>query len=173
ILPPPKEEAPRAAGRRIAAAPVPQLQLERLATLTGLPLPKEPEVQEPDQPALDPNAPPVKSGLRVKLLGTLAAEISRLSIATILDLGTQRAQTYSGGDTIRGADTLQTLGAAATVLKNNRREYISNEDGAVASYTPPEPRRIGPGEPNPSGIGAGIKSTGDNEYEVPRPEIDK
>src|SRR5215469_1079469 len=73
ILPPPKEDPPRV--RRTVAQPVPQLQLDRLATLTGLPVPKEPEVQEPDQPPLDPNAPPVKCGLRVKLLGVLAASI--------------------------------------------------------------------------------------------------
>ncbi len=170
ILPPPKEDAPRAA-RRAAVEPVPQLRLERLATLTGLPLPKEPEVQEPDQPTLDPNAAPVKSGLRVKLLGTLAAEVGRWSIATILDLSTQRAQTYSIGDKILGAEILEILRERVIVLNNKRREYISNEDaGAVASFTPPEQKRF---EPNPSGLGSGIKMMSDSEYEVPKPEIEK
>ncbi len=173
ILPPPREDAPRAA-RRAVAEPVPQLRLERLATLTGLPLPKEPEVLEPDQPALDPNAAPVKSGLRVKLLGTLAAEVGRWSIATILDLSTQRAQTFSVGDKILGAEILEILRERVIVLNNNRREYISNEaEGAVASFTPPETKRFGPGEPNPSGLGAGIKMVSDSEYEVPKPEIDR
>ena len=175
ILPPPKEEAPRAAGRRTIAQPVPQLPLDRLARLTGLPLPKEPDVQEPDQPALDPNAPPVKCGLRVKLLGTLAAEVSRWSIATILDLNTQHPQSFSVGDKVLGAEILEILRERVIVLNNNRRCYISNEaEGAVASFTPPEPRRFGPaGEPNPSHLGAGIKPLSDNEYEVPRSEIEK
>ena len=172
ILPPPKEDPPRV--RRTVAQPVPQLQLDRLATLTGLPVPKEPEVLEPDQPALDPNAPPVKSGLRVKLLGTLAASVARWSIATILDLNTQHPQDFSVGDKILGAEILEILRDRVIVLNNNRREYISNDGEAVASFTPPEPRRFGPtGEPNPSGLGSGIKATSDSEYEVPRSEIEK
>ena len=174
ILPPPKEDASRATVRRTAAQPVPQLQLDRLAMLTGLPLPKEPEVQEPDQPPLDPNAPPVKCGLHVKLLGTLAASVSRWSIATILDLGTQHAQDFSVGDKILGAEILEISRERVIALNNNRRCYISNEaEGPVASVTP-EPRRFGPtGEPNPSGLGSGIKATSDSEYEVPRSEIEK
>ncbi len=173
ILSPPKEDAPRAA-RRTAAEPVAQLKLDRIAALTGLPLTKEPDVQEPNQPALDPNAAPVKSGLRVKLLGTLAAEVARWSIATILDLGTQRAQTYGIGDKILGAEVLEILRERVIILNNNRREYISNEmDGAVAAYVPPDPRRLGHGGEPASGLGTGIRPMSDSEYEVPKAEIDK
>src|SRR5262249_55697748 len=165
ILPLPKEEPAKAVRR--AADPVAQLNLERIAMLTGLPLPKEPDVQEPDQPALDPNAAPVKSSLRVKLLGTLAAVISKWSVASLLDLGTQRAQTYGVGDKILGAEILEIERDRVIILNNNRREYISNElDGAVATYTPPEPKRFGaPAEPA-SGLGTGIKALSDSEYEV-------
>ena len=171
ILPPPKEDPPRV--RRTTAQPVPQLQLDRLATLTGLPLPKEPEVLEPGQEPLDPNAPPEKCGLRVRLLGTLAASIARFSIATILDLGTQHPQDYSVGDKILGAEILEISRDRVIVLNNNRRCYISNDgEGVVA--TVPEPRRFGPtGEPNPTHLGAGIKAVSDSEYEVPRSEIEK
>jgi general secretion pathway protein C len=175
ILGPPRGDAPRAVARRTAAQPVARLDFERIARLTGLPLPKEPEVQEPDQPALDPNAAPVKSGLRVKLIGTMAATISKWSIASILDLGTQRAQTYGIGHRVLGAEVLEILRERVIVLNNNRREYISNEmEGAVAAYVPPNPGRLAHGgEPPPSGLGTGIKSISDSEYEVPRGEIDK
>jgi len=172
ILPPPKEDAPRAGVRRAVAQPVPQLQLDRLATLTGLPLPKEPEVLEPGQEPLDPNAPPEKCGFRVRLLGTLAASIARFSIATILDLGTQHPQDYSVGDKILGAEILEILRDRVIVLNNNRRCYISNDEAAVASVTPPEPRRA-IAQLNPSHLGEGIKAVSDSEYEVPRAEIEK
>jgi len=174
ILPLPKEDGARSAVRRASADPIARLDLEKIAKLTGLPLPKEPDVQEPDQPSLDPNAPPTKSGLRVKLLGTLASVIAKWSIAEILDLGSQRAQTYGVGDKILGAEILEIQRDRVIVLNNNRREYISNElEGAVAAYTPPEPKRFGTSpEPN-SGLGTGIKALSDSEYEVPRGEIEK
>src|SRR5688572_27907835 len=74
----------KAAARPVAAEPVASLSIERFAKLTGLPLPvKEPEVVEPTQPTVDLNSPPVRSGLRVKLLGTLMASDAQWSIASI------------------------------------------------------------------------------------------
>ena len=172
ILPAPREEARRPSTRRPTSEPVAQLQLERIAALTGLPLPKEPEVQEPDEPAADPNAAPAKSGLRVKLLGTLGAEAVRWSIATILDLNTQRAQTFAVGDKVLGAEIVDIQRERVILVNNKRREYISSEpDGAVASYTP-EPKHFGP-QPPTGGMGSGIKAVSDSEYEVPKAEVDK
>ncbi len=163
ILPPPEEDGARSVARRPAAEPVAHLDLERIAKLTGLPLPKEPEVQEPDQAQLDPNAPAVKSGLRVKLLGTLASVIGKWSIASILDLGKQRAQTYGIGDKVLGAEILEIQRERVIVLNSNRREYISNEP-EVAGHAP---------QPPPTGLGTGIRAISDSEYEVPRAEIDR
>ena len=163
ILPPPEEDGARSVARRPAAEPVAHLDLERIAKLTGLPLPKGPEVQEPDQAQLDPNAPAVKSGLRVKLLGTLASVIGKWSIASILDLGKQRAQTYGIGDKVLGAEILEIQRERVIVLNSNRREYISNEP-EVAGHAP---------QPPPTGLGTGIRAISDSEYEVPRAEIDR
>ncbi len=163
ILPSPEEDGARSVARRPAAEPVAHLDLERIAKLTGLPLPKEPEVQEPDQAQLDPNAPAVKSGLRVKLLGTLASVIGKWSIASILDLGKQRAQTYGIGDKVLGAEILEIQRERVIVLNSNRREYISSEP-EVAGHAP---------QPPPTGLGTGIRAISDSEYEVPRAEIDR
>jgi len=171
ILPPPEEDGARSVARRPAAEPVAHLDLERIAKLTGLPLPKEPEVQEPDQAQLDPNAPAVKSGLRVKLLGTLASVIGKWSIASILDLGKQRAQTYGIGDKVLGAEILEIQRERVIVLNSNRREYISNEP-EVAGHAPPEPKRVGTDPPS-TGLGTGIRAISDSEYEIPRAEIDR
>ncbi len=173
ILPPPKEEGAKAAIRRAATEPMAHLDLERIAKLTGLPLPKEPEVQEPDQPAMDPNAAPAKTSLRVKLLGTLEDASGKWSIASILDLSNQRGQTYAIGDTILGAEILEIARDRVIILNNRRREYISNDlEGAVA-YAPPEPKRFPAGEPPSTGLGTGIKALSDSEYEVPRGEIER
>ncbi len=172
ILPPPKEDGARSVARRPATEPMAHLDLERIAKLTGLPLPKEPEVQEPDQQSpLDPNAPAVKSGLRVKLLGTLASVIGKWSIASILDLGNQRAQTYGIGDKVLGAEIVEIQRERVIVLNSNRREYISNEP-EVAGHAPPEPKRVGTDPPS-TGLGTGIRAISDSEYEIPRAEIDR
>jgi len=163
ILPPPKEDGARSVARRPAAEPVAHLDLERIAKLTGLPLPKEPVVQEPDQAPLNLNPPAVKSGLRVKLLGTLASVIGKWSIASILDLGKQRAQTYGIGDKVLGAEILEIQRERVIVLNSNRREYISNEP-EVAGHAP---------QPPSTGLGTGIRAISDSEYEVPRAEIDR
>jgi len=171
ILPPPKEDGARSVARRPATEPMAHLDLERIAKLTGLPLPKEPEVQEPDQSQLDPNAPAVKSGLRVKLLGTLASVIGKWSIASILDLGNQRTQTYGIGDKVLGAEIVEIQRERVIVLNSNRREYISNEP-EVAGHAPPEPKRVGTDPPS-TGLGTGIRAISDSEYEIPRAEIDR
>jgi general secretion pathway protein C len=172
ILPPPKEETAKVAARRVTE-PIAHLDLERIAKLTGLPVPKEPEVEEPDQMAMDPNAAPVKTSLRVKLLGTLEDASGKWSLASILDLSNQRDADYGIGDRILGAEILEITRDRVIVLNNKRREYISNElDGAVA-YSPPEPKRFPAGEPPSTGLGTGIKALSDSEYEVPRGEIEK
>ncbi|HXN42057.1 MAG TPA: type II secretion system protein GspC, partial [Myxococcaceae bacterium] len=109
--------------------------------------------------------------LRVKLLGTLASVIGKWSIASILDLGNQRAQTYGIGDKVLGAEIVEIQRERVIVLNSNRREYISNEP-EVASHAPPEPKRVGTDPPS-TGLGTGIRAISDSEYEIPRAEIDR
>ena len=178
LAPLPVATASRAPVRALPQRGPPQLNLGKLAALTGLPLPTVTEVVEPTAPREDPNAPPVKSSLRVRLLGTLLSSLPEWSIASVQDVVTQRNQTYMVGDPLQGAKILEIERARVIILNNGRREFINNEPGdgagAVAALNPPPIRTSTPvQEPGQLANGASIRSTGENEYEVPRAEIDK
>ncbi|MCE9666702.1 general secretion pathway protein GspC [Myxococcus stipitatus] len=158
--------------RHEQAAALPDMN--ELSRVTGIKIP-EPEVavKEPTTPTVDPNAAPVKSGLRVKLLGTLVAANPDWSFASIQDMVTQRSQTYMVGNNIQGA-TVETIERERVIVLNNgRREFIDGQpgDGAQA-FTPPSPP-VAQANTAPPGNASGIRATGENEYEVPRAEIDK
>ncbi len=162
--------------------PVPQLNVDRLAKLTGLPVPKpEVEVREPVPAAADLNAAPVKSGLRVKLLGTLVSEDSpKWSIASIQDVATLKSDTYMVDDVVQGAKVLEIERLRVIVLNNNRREYIDGTPGDGNSVVAPPPvvasapvRPGNDGAPPSTVLGAGVKQLSENDYEIPRDEINK
>jgi general secretion pathway protein C len=153
------------------------LTIEKLAKATGLPVPlPEPEIKEPSQ-AVDLDAAPVKSGLRVKLLGTLMAGKPEWSIASIQDVVTLKSGTYMVEDEIQGAKVLEIERAKVIILRNGRREYIDGEAGSGEAAPPPPSLRpasaVNDGAPPPVAMGTGIKALNENEYEVPRAEIDK
>lgn len=160
---------------RRAPAPVvataAQPKLERVAKALGLPVPTEPVVAEPTpEQVVDLNAAPVKSSLRVKLLGTLVSALPNWSIASIQDAVTQKTETYMVGDQIQGAEVLEIERERVIVLNNARREYIDNQAGDGAA--PPPIATNVPVSP-PPGNSSGIRALSDNDYEVPRAEIDK
>ncbi|MBX7098813.1 MAG: general secretion pathway protein GspC [Myxococcaceae bacterium] len=173
--------APRAASRPLTVDPVALLSMEKVAKVTGLKVPEpEPVVKEPSTPKEDLVSPPVRTSLRVKLLGTAVASIEELSIASIQDVVTLKTQTYLVGDTIQGARVLSIEREKVIILNNGRREYIDGTPGdgsAPIVAAPPvvaAPARPGGDGPPPSvALGTSIKSTSENEYEVPRAEIDK
>jgi general secretion pathway protein C len=165
---------------RPLAEPMAALNAERLSKLTGLPLPKEPEVKDPTVPVVDLNALPVRSSLRLKLLGTLLAGLPEYSVASIQDVVTLKSQTYMIGDKVQGADVLEIERSRVIILNNNRREFIDNTpgDGSAVAYAPPvmptaPGRPVNDGAPPSVALGNTIKPTSENEYEVPRAEIDK
>jgi general secretion pathway protein C len=167
--------------RTVRNAPVvsaPALNLPKLAALVGLPLPAPVAVVEETTPQLDMDAAPVKSSLRVRLLGTLLSSLPEWSIASVQDVVSQRNQTYMVGDLIQGAKVLEIERSRVIILNNNRREFINNEagDGAGAiAYAPPPPIRTTTPvqEPGTVATGGSIRATSENEYEVPRAEIDR
>ncbi len=70
--------------------------------------------------------------------------------------------------------------ARVIILNNNRREFIDGTagDGSTPVAAAPTPIQVaaGPVNTNPpasQALGAGIRSVTENEYEVPRAEIDK
>lgn len=164
----------RSTGRAAVAAARTPLDLDRLADMVGLPLPPpEPAVQEPSRPTMDLASEPVKSSLRVRLLGTLLSGIKEWSFASIQDVVTQKASTFMVGMEIQGAPILEIERSRVIVLNNGRREFINNEAGSgeAVAYTPPALPR--PSDTPPGATGTGIKAVDDSHYEVPRAEIDK
>ncbi|WP_164015094.1 type II secretion system protein GspC [Pyxidicoccus trucidator] len=173
IAPVPSGTATRAPTQpRRSESTLAMLDMNRLSRLTGIKIP-EPEkaVVEPELVQADPNAAPVKSGLRVKLLGTLVASNADWSFASIQDMVTQRSQTYMVGNALQGATVQEIERERVIILNNGRREFIDGQpgDGAFVPPTPPVAQANTAPPPN----GSGIRAVNDNEYEVPRAEIDK
>ena len=83
------------------------------------------------------------------------------------------------GDKVQGAEVVEIERARVIVINNSRREYIDNTagDGAVASVGMPPviaaTSATGGAYPPSTAVGNGIKATSENEYEVPKAEIDK
>src|SRR5262249_18371196 len=94
--------APAAAApaARVAARPstpdaLASLDVNRLSTYPGIPLP--PPDLSTDEPTPDLSGDPVKTSLRIKLLGTLVSTAPGWSIASLLDTTNQRSQTVMVG----------------------------------------------------------------------------
>ena len=159
---------------------VAQLVLEKVAKLTGLPVPK-PDVEVKETvPTVDLNAAPVRSPLRVKLLGTLVNDSKPLlSFASVQDVVTLKSSTYMVGDRIQGAEVLEIERQRVIILNNNRREFIDGTPGDGTSVVAPPPPVISmkaasnEGAPPSVALGAGVKQVSENDYEIPRAEIDK
>ncbi|QSQ26902.1 general secretion pathway protein GspC [Pyxidicoccus parkwayensis] len=135
---------------------------ERLAKLTGLTFGKdEPTVVEPkpDEVATGP----VRSSLRVKLLGTLVASNAQWSFASVQDLETQRAKSLMVGDELMGAKVLSIERERIIVAANNREEFIDGEASPGMSAAPTLARTV-PGAS--SGAENGVRATGENSYEI-------
>lgn len=180
IAPGPQMTAPKTTARPVVQEAHAALNMDRIAKLTGLPVPKpEPEVKEPTAPVVDLNAEPVRTTLRVKLLGTLVAGDPHWSIASIQDVVTQRTQTFMVDDVIQNAKILDIERERVVILNNSRREFIDAQGGSgeappVAAYVPPPPvQQQAVAQTGNNNLGAGIKALTENEYEVPRTEIDK
>jgi general secretion pathway protein C len=172
----PEAHAQKPAQRARAQETFASLSIERLAALTGLPLPVvEPDVMEP-APA-DPNAAPVKSALRVKVLGTLMASAPEWSIASVQDMSINDSTTYMVGDRLQGAEVVGIERKRVILLNNGRREFIDDQPGdsslpiaaAPPMGSPPVASAVNTTPPG----GQGIRALNENEYEVPRAEIDR
>ncbi len=156
------------------------LNLERVAKALGLPVPKpEPEVQEPTAPKIDLEAAAVHSPLRVKLLGTMLAADAIWSKANIQDIVTLKSTTYMVGDRVLGAEIIDIERLRVIVINNNRREFIDATPGDGTGAPPPPPvapvlsKAINDAPPPSVALGSTVKQISENDYEIPRSEIDK
>lgn len=147
------------------------LDLERTARAFGIELPKEKAPEEIAQPVYDPNADPVKSSLRATLVGTMVSNRPEWSFATLRDDTTQDTGMYLPGDQFLGAEILSIERLRVILLNNGRKEYLS-----IGDIAPPAPAMpaVASAPPPPSGGGdAAITQLDENNYEIPRDEIDK
>jgi general secretion pathway protein C len=170
IAPAPAAPSTRFPSRSAAPERRATLDLARLSQLTGIPLP----VATEDEPKPDMSSEPVRTSLRVKLLGTLVSSTPSWSIASVLDMSNQKAQTVMTGDRVQNAEVLQIFRERVIIANNGRREYIGAEPGDGAPPPPAIATTKSISEP-PAGTayGTGIKALDDNNYEVPRGEVDR
>ena len=120
------------------------------------------------------SAEPVRTSLRLRLLGTLVSTAAGWYIGSILDLNNQKSSTVMVGDRVQNAEVLSIERDRVIIANNGRREYIGAEAGDGAPAPPP----IATTRPvtEPAGnqpYGAGIKALDDSNYEVPRNEVDR
>jgi general secretion pathway protein C len=173
IAPTSLSTGPRAVHRAPIEAPA-GLNLEKVAKLTGLPLPKVEVAEGPSQQQFDPNAAPVKTSLPVKLLGTLLSGDPQWSLASIQDTGSQDTATYMAGDKVQGAEVLSIERERVIIMNNGRKEFIDGQagSGGTLAYAAPPMRTSTPvQEPAQGDLGAGINCTGD-QCAVPKSTID-
>ncbi len=178
---------------------IPALALDdtKLYHLIGVEPPAEPEAvadAPPRRPqnCADRNAQPVKSELRLSLVGGVLAEAPRDSLATILDSAAGQSRIVGVGDRISNAEVLgleriqadgditgNAFKVVAVICNEGTKEYVESDasasGGLVASALPslgtaPVPR---PGLPPGGGAPMeGVRSVGTNQYVIDRKVID-
>ncbi|MFN7131000.1 MAG: type II secretion system protein GspC [Myxococcales bacterium] len=163
----------------------PVLVAEALSKVTGVELPKPPPVEELAKveettaaaPDVWESTDPVKTGLRVKLVGTMVANRPEWSMANIEDITNHEVKVYMVGDHIQGAEIREIQRWRVLINNNGRKEYIDNEPGdgsvaTVAAITPPPTAANTAAPPGPA-LGSGVRQTGEDTYEIEKGEIDK
>lgn len=153
-----------------------QLDLERTAALLGIVLqPEEPVEQEaPREPAFDPDAPPVRTSLRLSLVGTMVAgNNSEWSMATIRDDNSRDTGLYLTGDTIQGAEILEIERLRVILLNGGRKEYLAVEGSGAPPPPPPPTVAATTAAPDSDDDDLEVRQIDENNFEISREEIDK
>jgi len=157
------------------------LAAEALSKVTGIALPvvEEVAVADPLEPALPDfdSQVPVKTGLRVKLGGTMVANVDEWSLATIEDLTTHTSNVYMVGDEIQGAKVYKIERLRVLIDNQGRKEFIDTEggDGSSVAVAPPvaPPHGAVAARPPPADTGTNIREIAENQYQIPKDEITK
>jgi general secretion pathway protein C len=171
IAPAPAATSVRASGRVTTQETFALLNAEALARLTGLPL-RKPEEKVENAPTFDPNAAPVRTSLPLKWLGSLVASEPAWSVASILDVSTQRTGTYLVGDQVMTATVVE-IDRNQVIINNNGRKEIIDDTTGTGVPPPQLSTAVAVKEPGTNVTGAGIKALSENDYAVPRSEVDK
>jgi len=156
--------------RPVAAMGPARVSLEKTAKVLGIELPKNEPVAIPKEPVFDPNADPVRSTLRVTLIGTMVANRPEWSLATMRDDNARQTGAYFPGDTILGAEVLQIERMRVIVRNQGRKEFIALGEGGAP---PPAPMAVATAAPAATDQGADVQKVDENNYVISRDELDK
>ncbi len=202
LQPPPDFSAAPVAIRPAYVAPA-RIDPEALSRVTGVKLPPpEVAIKEPveaPKPIEDFSSDPVHTGLHVRLQGTTVSNDPRWSWAIIEDTTAHQNDTFMVDDKVQNTavvleilddctEAVQSLkkdkyknpekperSKPCVIIRNGgRREYIDEKEGtgAIQPVIAP-PIAVASAEAPKESLGAGIKAIGENEYEIPRAEVDK
>ena len=199
IRPTPRIDLASAASAGPAASLTAPLDVDRLYPLIGQKAPPPAEVAgaapaapPPPRTCTDLKAPPLRTSLRAQLVAGIVADPPRWSTAVITDTSSRETRTYGIGEEVLGARLLSVerlrdeadasrrgFRVAAIVCNGGQKEYVDFETGSSGGGPPPSVG-VSPvpapfaGAPPAAGAASldGIKSMGDNRYEVQRSVID-
>jgi general secretion pathway protein C len=167
-----------------------RLSAEKLSELTGIKLP-EPEVAIKEPISVKPvgddlSSEPVHTSLHAKLQGETLSNDPLWSRAFIEDTQAHSFDNYMVDDRIQGARVLNITDDCGSLVKSladseepkpcvlvlnaGHREYIDDKEGngpVLSSIVAPPPVAVAPDNGNP------VKAIGENEYDIPKSEVDK
>jgi general secretion pathway protein C len=185
-----------AARSTIPAAAATAVDANKLGHLFGIePPPPPPSASEtaPMEPVASQavcfTCEPVKTNLRLQLLGTMVANEKRWSMAVISDLDKQKAGYYFHKDRVKNATIFAIQREPQRVVivndETHRLEYIDAVPGTGAVNTAglgnlgtapvPPPGDAPPGDappPNEAAALEGVKQRSENEYTITRNRLD-
>ena len=120
-------------------------------------------------PAIEP---PVVSPLKLKLWGVALHENARLSYSIIEDLGAHKQGVYGIDASVPGGATVKNIEWDKVVLNRNGKDEILElaSKPLVGGTKPAAAAPVAAASPPPAG--GGIQATGENEFLVPRAEVD-
>ena len=198
IRPRPQADLSAQASAPARPAAVASIDDARLYHLIGADPPAQPEATPANASSAalrprncaDPAALPVKSDLRLALVGGVLTEPRRASLASLLDLSSRETRVLAVGDRIGNAELLglERLGAEADITHNafklvavlcneGTKEYVEADASAGSELASAGLPNLGtvplPHPPAPGGnTMEGVRSVGNNRYEVDRKVLD-
>ena len=120
------------------------------------------------EPTSAPVEAPVASPLKLKLWGVAVHENAHSSYSIIEDLGAHKQGVYGVDAAVPGGATVKSIEWTRVILSRNGKDEILE----LASKTlpgAPKPAAAPAASPSP---GSGIQATSDNDFTVPRSEVD-
>jgi len=123
------------------------------------------------EPAPPPVEAPVVTPLKLKLWGVALNENARASYSIIEDLGAHKQGVYGIDAEVPGGATVKAIEWDKVILNHNGKDEILELASKSTLGGGPRTASAAPA-PAAASAGGGIQSTGENEFTVPRAEVD-